>query len=222
MALKMLRVLGALSVAGALELTSETWQANTAGKTIFVKFYAPWCGHCKEMKPAWDKLMKNWNKGDRLKTSLVADVDCIGAGRRLCEENQVKGFPTIKWGHPEGLHTYEGGRGYDDIKQFAKENLKPMCSPTNIEHCDDDKKKQISVLQALPPEELRLRIKEKQKEIKDVEQKYDAEMQALQAAFSKLQKDKDEAIKKVQESGLNLIQLVQATAQARSEKTQEL
>jgi len=27
---------------GAIELTTETWEAQTAGKTVFVKFQAPW------------------------------------------------------------------------------------------------------------------------------------------------------------------------------------
>ena len=38
---------------GAIELTTETWDAATSGKTMFVKFHAPWCGHCKKMKLDW-------------------------------------------------------------------------------------------------------------------------------------------------------------------------
>jgi hypothetical protein len=28
--------------AGAMELTKETWDSETAGKSVFVKFLAPW------------------------------------------------------------------------------------------------------------------------------------------------------------------------------------
>jgi len=39
---KLTLVLGFLALAGAKELTAETWDAETAGKTVFVKFLAPW------------------------------------------------------------------------------------------------------------------------------------------------------------------------------------
>lgn len=29
----------------AIELTPDNYDAETAGKTIFVKFFAPWCGY---------------------------------------------------------------------------------------------------------------------------------------------------------------------------------
>jgi thiol-disulfide isomerase/thioredoxin len=38
--------------ASAKELTKATWDDASAGKVVFIKFFAPWCGHCKKMKPA--------------------------------------------------------------------------------------------------------------------------------------------------------------------------
>jgi len=35
-------VFAVLALAAAVELTPDTWDAETAGKTIFVKFLAPW------------------------------------------------------------------------------------------------------------------------------------------------------------------------------------
>ena len=34
--------LALLAVAGAKELTPDTWESETAGKTVFIKFQAPW------------------------------------------------------------------------------------------------------------------------------------------------------------------------------------
>jgi len=172
------------------------------------------------MKPAWDKLMKNWNKGDRVKTSVIADVDCTAEGKPLCEQFGVQGFPTIKWGDTSALEDYQGGRDYDALKKFAKENLKPMCSPANIDLCDDEKKKEIAAFQALPAEELASKIEEKKAEMKTAETTFEEAVKELQATYEKLQKDKDAAVAKVKESGLGLMQAVQAHAKKSAEKTE--
>lgn len=166
------------------------------------------------MKPAWDKLMKNWNKGDRAKTSLVADVDCTEGGKALCEEVGVKGFPTIKWGDPSGLEDYEGGRDYDSLKKFAKENLKPICSPANIDLCDEDKKKEIAELQAIPVADLEAKVEAKKKEIADIESTFEADVKKLQETYGKLQEDKDGKIAEIKKSGLGLMGAVLNSAKA--------
>jgi len=35
-------LLAAASTASALELTPDNWDAETSGKTVFIKFLAPW------------------------------------------------------------------------------------------------------------------------------------------------------------------------------------
>lgn len=37
-----LALLATLAVASALELTPDNWDEHTAGKTVFIKFLAPW------------------------------------------------------------------------------------------------------------------------------------------------------------------------------------
>ena len=36
-------------------LTADTFQAQVldSEKTVFVKFYAPWCSHCVKLAPTW-------------------------------------------------------------------------------------------------------------------------------------------------------------------------
>jgi len=174
------------------------------------------------MKPDWDKLMKNWNKGDRLKTSLIADVDCTAEGKPLCEQNGVQGFPTIKWGDVSALEDYTGGRKYDDLKKFAKDNLKPMCSPMNIDLCDDEKKKQIADLQALSADELNAQIEEKKAEMKKAEDTFSEEVKKLQDTYGQLQKDKDAAVAAVKASGLGLMQAVEANNKKKGAAKEEL
>ena len=46
----------------------------------FVKFYAPWCGHCQRLAPTWDELA-----AETAGKLNVAKVDCTSAnGKSLC------------------------------------------------------------------------------------------------------------------------------------------
>merc|ERR1712110_999636 len=114
------------------------------------------------------------------KDALVAEIDCTAAGKPLCDANRVKGFPTIKYGDPSALEDYQGGRTYNDLKKFADENLKPSCSPANIELCDDEAKARIEELQALDAELLDTQIKEKEAEIEAAEKEFKDLVEKLQ------------------------------------------
>jgi protein disulfide-isomerase A6 len=57
-----------------------------------VEFYAPWCGHCKNLKPAYEKAAKNLEG-----LAKVAAVDCDDdANKSLCGSLGIQGFPTLK------------------------------------------------------------------------------------------------------------------------------
>lgn len=51
------------------------------------------CGHCKALKPDWDKLIADFEGSA---TQLVADVDCTAGGEPLCNDHGIQGFPTLK------------------------------------------------------------------------------------------------------------------------------
>merc|ERR1719386_252481 len=157
------------------------------------------------MKPDWDTLMAEY-KGS--KTALVADVDCTTEGKSLCETHGVRGYPTIKWGDPSALEDYQGGRSLADLQAFAAENLKPICSPSNLDLCDDEKKAEITKYQAMSDADLDAAISEKKKEIEAAEEAFNTGLKGLQETYEKLQKDKDEGIKAIKESGLGLMQAV--------------
>jgi len=161
------------------------------------------------MKPAWDKLMDAFADS---KTALVGDVDCTAAGKPLCDSNGVQGFPTIKWGDPSALEAYEGGRDFDALEKFAKENLKPMCSPSNIDLCDDDKKAEIEKFASMSADDLDAAIAEKEKENETAESEFKTFVEGLQKQYEDAMKKKDDAIAAVKASGLGLMKAVKANA----------
>jgi len=162
------------------------------------------------MKPDWDKLMKEYASNDKI---LIADVDCTTAGKPLCDSNGVKGFPTIKYGDPADLEDYQGGRDYAALSKFASE-LKPLCSPNNMELCDDEQKAKIEKVQAMSVEELDKEIAALDKKAADAEALFSDELEKLQAAYKKLMEDKDATLAEVKASGVGLLKSVRASKKA--------
>lgn len=85
-----------------------------------VEFYAPWCGHCKSLKPEWVKAAKNL---DGLVTVAAVNAD-EEQNKALAGKYQVKGFPTIKvFIGKKAPKDYQGARTAQAIVDFALSKL---------------------------------------------------------------------------------------------------
>jgi len=127
---------------GATELSLGNYKELMTGRNSFIKFLAPWWGHCKSMKPAWDRLGDDYAASSSV---LIADVDCTAEGEEVCSKFDVKGYPTIKYflnGDEEG-EDYKGGRDYDSLKKHVEENLEIKCDVTDPVGCTDKEKAYI-------------------------------------------------------------------------------
>lgn len=58
---------------------------------VFVKFFAPWCPHCKTMAPDYEKLAKRIEAEKLNDRILIAQVEC-DAERDLAMKYQVPGL----------------------------------------------------------------------------------------------------------------------------------
>ena len=89
-------------------------------KKQIILFFAPWCGHCQDLKPTWEKLESEF-------AGKVVSVNG-DENRELVNKFGVDGFPTIFYcpngmDSNEGAETYDGGRDYDDLKRYIQSHL---------------------------------------------------------------------------------------------------
>mmetsp|Transcript_3950 Transcript_3950/g.4552 ORF Transcript_3950/g.4552 Transcript_3950/m.4552 type:complete len:129 (+) Transcript_3950:199-585(+) len=103
--------------AGQVELDAGSFEdhINSPGDS-FVKFYAPWCGHCKRLAPTWTELAGKFSGSSEVS---VAKVDCT-KHRDICSNHGVRGYPTLKYfksGSMEG-EKYQGARDVAAFESF--------------------------------------------------------------------------------------------------------
>jgi len=95
-------------------LTAQNFEAQTAEGIWMIEFYAPWCGHCKTLKPTWAQLATA-SKGK----FNVAMVDG-SAEQGLSKRFGIRGFPTIKLIRDGKLYDYNLRRTVEDFTAFAE------------------------------------------------------------------------------------------------------
>jgi protein disulfide-isomerase-like protein len=193
---KILLITALFSQAYSLELSNDNYDEKTEGKTVFLKFFAPWCGHCKALAPAWSKLMDEYVDSA---TVVVAESDCTAKGKKLCETHGIKGFPSIRFGDPSNLEEYKNGRDFGSLSDFAA-GLLPPCNVNSLENCDEQQIEDISELGLLTEEELQVRVSEYDQSVTEINAVFKDAVSELQKAYQKLTQTKDDSLSKLTKS----------------------
>merc|ERR1711920_32933 len=145
-----------------VKLTDSNFKSEVYGsdELWMVEFYAPWCGHCKQLEPEWHAA------GASLMGSGVkfGAVDATSE-KQLASEFGIQGFPTIKVFKPNSArandaYDYRLGRDRDSLIQFGQSEyikhggkpvapFKELTGATELEdHCGGDST--ICVVSFLP------------------------------------------------------------------------
>ncbi|XP_028291932.1 protein disulfide-isomerase A2-like [Gouania willdenowi] len=104
---------------------------QNSSKNVFVEFYAPWCGHCKELSPIWDQLGEKYADHDDI---IIAKMD---ATANEVEAVTIDGFPTLKY-FPAGGKEVISYTGKRDLETFSKFVDAGGVLPEEESDADDD------------------------------------------------------------------------------------
>ncbi|EXJ55701.1 protein disulfide-isomerase tigA [Cladophialophora yegresii CBS 114405] len=113
-----------------------------SGKPALVEFFAPWCGHCKNLAPVYEELATAFATSGNKVTIANVDAD---KHKDLGKRFGVQGFPTLKWfdGKPGSEpQDYNGGRDLESLTAFVSEKSGvkakgPKKAPSHVEMLTD-------------------------------------------------------------------------------------
>ncbi|KAF9936587.1 hypothetical protein BGZ67_002218 [Mortierella alpina] len=77
-----------------VDLTTHNFQSEVmdSDHVVMVEFYAPWCGHCKNLVPQYKAAAENLRG-----IAKLGAIDCDNdMNKPLCSQYGIQGFPTIK------------------------------------------------------------------------------------------------------------------------------
>ncbi|QRV87234.1 thioredoxin [Ceratobasidium sp. AG-Ba] len=114
-----------------LVLSPDTFEKTLAEGPAFVKFYAPWCGHCKKLAPVWVELAKKAQG-----RATIAEVDCDRFGG-LCKSQGVDGYPMLFFFNAGQKVDFRGGRKIDALEQFVLRAVSPGVQQIDAKEADN-------------------------------------------------------------------------------------
>ncbi|NP_001088331.1 protein disulfide isomerase family A member 4 L homeolog precursor [Xenopus laevis] len=112
---------------GVLVLTDANFDIFVTDKDIvLLEFYAPWCGHCKQFAPEYEKIASALNQNDP--PVPVAKIDATVA-TNIAGRYDISGYPTIKILKKGQPIDYDGARTQEALVAKVKEIAQPDWKP---------------------------------------------------------------------------------------------
>ena len=138
-----------------LSLDFSNFQSTLAEGPVFIKFFAPWCGHCKKLAPGeyslefllplllcqsnGGQLQPKYHMADfvsvwediagHMKGKLtIAQIDCE-AQKALCQAQSIEGYPQLFFYSSGKKVEYIGKRAFEQISAYANKAILPAAIP---------------------------------------------------------------------------------------------
>lgn len=102
-----------------IDATESNFEELTSTGLAMVKFYAPWCRHCKNLVPHWGESAAQL-QGHAKFIKVDATVE-----QGLASNYDAQSHPTLKVFHDGIVSGYEVGRSTNDLVSFVKRRLAP-------------------------------------------------------------------------------------------------
>ncbi|XP_013190883.1 protein disulfide-isomerase TMX3 [Amyelois transitella] len=120
-------VLTASSSSRVLELSDKFIDISHEGMW-FVKFYAPWCAHCRRLEPVWAHVAQTlYNSPIK-----VAKVDCTRFSA-VASHFKIRAYPTILFIKGSFQHEYNGDRVKEEMVNYALRMSQPAIQKVSQE-----------------------------------------------------------------------------------------
>lgn len=115
-----------------LDLTGSTFEKEVMGEELaLVEFFAPWCGHCKNLAPHYEEAATELKSKKGIK---LAKVDCTEQ-QELCGSYGIQGYPTLKVFRKGEPTDYSGPRKADGIVSYMiKQSLPAVSDVSKADH----------------------------------------------------------------------------------------
>lgn len=102
-----------------ITLTEDNFDSTVESEAlILVEFYAPWCGHCKRLKPEYERAARRLKQVES--PIKLAKIDAT-VEKKLSERFEVKGYPTLLIFRNGKHFSYKGPREENGIVDYMKQ-----------------------------------------------------------------------------------------------------
>ena len=101
-------------IEGFLNSNSES-NGDSSNKCKLILFHAHWCGHCKKMKPDWNRVKNEFpDRCEEYESEVITEEQR--------SKYNIKGYPTILVLRGEKIEEYNGERSYMGFKELLMNN----------------------------------------------------------------------------------------------------